>query len=155
MRAWVMAVIMLPAVLAGSRVAAADRVFLAALGRDAQTGLVRVAVCLDTEKPLLCFSVKLAAAGDRRELGSATTVLNEDRLPWKERAVSVAAEGARLAFSVADLCGENTMVKPGNGWVFAVDMALAPGATTPEISIEEAKAFDLNGNETKLSPTNP
>jgi hypothetical protein len=151
MKTWMAVIIMLPAILAGSRSAAGDRVFLETGARNAQTGAVRVAVCLDTDKPLVCFSVKLTAAGERRELGSATAVLNEARLPWKDRAVNVEAEGACLAFSVADLSGENVMVKPGKGWVFAVDLAPAPGATAPEIRIEEAKAFDRNGNEIKIS----
>ncbi len=154
MKTWMMSVIMVPAILAASRGAAGDRVFLESGGRDAQTGAVRVTVCLDTERPLLCLSIKLLAAGDRRELGSAKTVINEGRLPWKNRAVSVDGAGARLAFNVADMSGENTMVTAGNGWVFAVDITLAPGAATPEIRIDEAKAFDRNGDEVKLSFAN-
>jgi hypothetical protein len=61
--------------LAGAGAAAGDRVSLEALGRNAQTGTMRVAVCLDTDKPLVCFSV--AKAFDRN--GNEIKISSADR----------------------------------------------------------------------------
>ena len=56
---------LLSAVLVSGRCLAGDTVFLGAAVKDAKTGMVRIPVCLDTEKSLISLSVTLAAAGDR------------------------------------------------------------------------------------------
>jgi hypothetical protein len=150
-KTWALAITLASVLFAGSRGVGADRVYLEAAGRNAQTGVARMTLCLETDKPLVCFSVKLRAVGERSDLQSAATVLNYVRLPWCDRAVSIETKGSRLTFNVADLSGESAMVTPGAGWVFALDLPLAADAAPPTIAIEEIKAFDRNGNEVRLS----
>lgn len=130
--------------------AAADSVSLDTAARNEQTGAARVVVCLDSKKPLVCFSVVLRATARHANMASTSTVLNNARLPSHGRSVNTEADGTRLVFDVADLAGEETMVTAGTGWVFALDFPLGVDPSAASIKIEQAKAFDCSGNEVRI-----
>jgi len=151
MKTWAVAMMVAAGLLAGSRSLAGERVYLETGDRNPQTGAVRISLCLETVRPLACFSVTLSVSGGSVDLAAAKPILNDRRLPWADRAVTAETKDNRLTFCVVDLSGENTMVNAGAGWVFALDLPQAAGAAAPALRVEEVRAFDPNGNPVRLS----
>ena len=117
-----------------------------------QSGEVEVPVVLAVDVDLSCLSVVLTYPPDQLRVAKDGLRLLLARFPWEQRSVvfSVKPAEKQLVFTVADLVGQNTMVRAGSGAVFTV-IGKPEGDSSPlRLGIVKATAFDKQGNKVAL-----
>lgn len=145
---------MLTLTVLGSRaVQAGNTVAVGTLTKN-QNGEAEVAIELEVQVDLSCLSVVLRYDPSKLRVAKDGLKLSPTRFPWGRRSVlfSVDPEKKQLIFTVADLVGQNTMVKAGNGPAFTiVGLPVADsGPLPPAPEITKTTAFDGRGNKVAL-----